>query len=417
MILDQDMEKTPDLIQIRKDFTNSYYDRIHRAKEEGRPVAYTTALGPTEILYSMGIEVCMPENYVTICCARQMARAFCEEAEKRGCSPDLCSYVRCGLGMMYKKDGPMGALPEPDFIVAVVSACDPHSKWWEIEARYFDVPLFIMDAPYNFWGKAEHFQKEWMGFELRRLVDFVEKQTGLRFDEERFKACMRLSGEAHEAFTEIQLLRRTVPTPRGMREMVGDLFYLITQAGRQEAVDYYKMVLKETQRRAASRVGAVSNESIRLYFHNIPLWFNLQTLDWLASRGAVVAMDFYTNHIWNGFFFDGGHFDGDYPFESLASKWLSIDNHVGLPVKVGRTLRSAREWGCRGAIFFSNRSCKVYSVGQREHIRVLERELGVRSLSFEAEMADPRSFSMDKWQEHVKIFLDILSAEEDKRWA
>ncbi len=404
-----------DFTRIRKGCTIDYYNRIQHAKQEGRPIAYTTALGPTELLYSMGVEVCMPENYVTICCAKQMAKGFCEEAEKRGVSGDLCSYVRCGLGMMYKADGPLGALPEPDFIVAVVSACDPHSKWWEIVAHYFNAPLFILDAPYNFQGDISGYQKDWMVSQFKRLVSFIEDQTGFYFDEDRFKECMRFSENAHSLFTEIQLLRRNIPVPRGMREMLGDIFYLITQSGRKESVEYYRMVLQDVRQRVAARKGAIPEERFRIYFHNIPLWFNLQTLDWLASNGAIVAMDFYTNHVWNGFFFDGSAFESGDPFENLASKWLFFDNHVGLPVKVARTLRSVREWECQGAIFFSNRSCKVYSIGQREHVQELEKKLGIRSFSFEAEMADPRSFAMTRWKEHINIFLELLSR-ENKKW-
>ena len=175
-------------------------------------------------------------------------------------------------------------------------------------------------------------------------------------------------------------------------------------------LDYYRMVLEATRERVRRGEGVVDEEKIRLYFHNIPLWFNLQIIDWLASQGAVVAMDFYTNHVWHGFFFDGGRFDSEDPFKDLALKWLSFDNHVGLPVKLSRSLSSAREWGCQGAIFFSNRSCKVYSIGQPEQMRALEQELGIRSFTFEAEMADPRSFSMDRWKEQVGIFLDFLVA-------
>ena len=399
-----------EIAQVRKAYTKSFYARIRQAKKEGRPVAYTTALGPTELLYAMGVEVCMPENYVTICCAKQMAKGFCEEAESRSISPDLCSYARCGLGMMYSMDGPMGALPEPDFIVGVVSACDPHAKWWELKARHYNVPLFLIDSPYRLRGKVEPHHEAWMISELKRLAGFVEEQTGNPFVEEDFRECVRLSGEAHSTFAEIQDLRKHIPAPRGMREMVGDLFYLITQTGRRESVEYYRMVLKETRERVRKGEGVLDEEKIRLYFHNIPLWFNLQIFDWLAAQGAVVAMDFYTNHVWHGFFFDGGHFDSEDPFRDLARKWLFFDNHVGLPVKLSRSLISAREWGCQGAIFFSNRSCKVYSIGQPEQMRALEQELGIRSFTFEAEMADPRSFSMDRWKEHMSIFLDFLGA-------
>ena len=406
--MNEDRLNNQEIAQVRKAYTKSFYARIRQAKKEGRPVAYTTALGPTELLYAMGVEVCMPENYVTICCAKQMAKGFCEEAERRSISPDLCSYARCGLGMMYSMDGPMGALPEPDFIVGVVSACDPHAKWWELKARHYNVPLFLIDSNYNLHGKVEPHHEAWMISELKRLADFVEEQTGLSFEEERFRECVRLSGEAHAAFEEIQQLRKHIPAPRGMREMVGDLFYLITQTGRRESVDYYRMVLKETRERVRRGEGVLDEERVRLYFHNIPLWFNLQIFDWLAARGAVVAMDFYTNHVWQGFFFDGGRFDSGDPFKDLARKWLSFDNHVGLPVKLSRSLRSAREWGCQGAIFFSNRSCKVYSIGQPEQMGALEEGLGIRSFTFEAEMADPRSFSMDRWKEHMGMFLDFL---------
>jgi len=381
-----------EIAQVRKAYTRGYYKRIRRAKEEGRPVAYTTALGPTELLYAMGVEVCMPENYVTICNAKQMARGFCEEAESRSISPDLCSYARCGLGMMYAQDGPMGALPEPDFIVGAVSACDPHAKWWEITARHYQVPLFLIDAPYSFQGEVKPHDEAWMISELKRLAGFVEEHTGRRFAEDAFRECVRLSGEAHGLFAEIQELRRHIPAPRGMREMVGDLFYLITQAGRREGVDYYRMVLDETRKRVGRGEGVVNEEN-----------------DWLAAQGAVVAMDFYTNHVWHGFFFDGGRFDSGNPFRDLARKWLFFDNHVGLPVKIARSLRAARDWGCQGAIFFSNRSCKVYSIGQPEQMRALKEELGILSFTFEAEMADPRSFSMDRWKERVDLFLNILA--------
>ncbi len=57
MISNQSRTGNQNLNEVRKDFTKSYYDRIHRAKAEGRPIAYTTALGPTEILSSMGVEL------------------------------------------------------------------------------------------------------------------------------------------------------------------------------------------------------------------------------------------------------------------------------------------------------------------------------------------------------------------------
>ncbi len=403
----QDLRADP--LALRKKFMPAYYAGLQRAREEGKLLAYTTAFGPTELLFAMGVEVCMPENYVTICCAKQMAQDFCETAERKGVSPDICSYVRCGLGMMYREEGPMGRLPKPDFIVGMVSGCDPHAKWWEIEAAHFGVPLFLMEAPFQLRGEPPRHHRDWMVSEFKRLIAFVQENFPNRFDIDRFRQCMELSGQAHEAFQEIQLLRRQSPCPRNLREILGDLFYLITQPGRPEAVEYFSLLLAQVREAAQDGQQPPTPESFRLYYHNIPLWYRLQTLDWLAAQGAQVVCDHYSQHVWHGFYFDGGSFDPQAPFESLAGKWLGFDNHLGLPLKVARTMRSVAEWGCHGAIFFSNRSCKVYTIGQGEHIRALKEKSQVPCFVFEGEMADPRSFSMESWQERMQVFLDILA--------
>jgi hypothetical protein len=41
-------------------------------------------------------------------------------------------------------------------------------------------------------------------------------------------------------------------------------------------------------------------------------------------------------------------------------------------------------------------------------MKALERELGIRSFTFEAEMADPRSFDMERWKDSALVFLDLL---------
>ena len=151
-------ERNWKLAQHRKQYTRKYYQELSEAKEKGIPVAHTTALIPAELLYSMGIMVCMPENYVTICAAKQMAQRFVEESEKHGYSMHLCSYSRCGMGMMYTEDGPYGKMPDPDVCIGSPIGCDPHTKWFEVAANYYGVPFFNMDGPYNYLGKVEEYE-------------------------------------------------------------------------------------------------------------------------------------------------------------------------------------------------------------------------------------------------------------------
>ena len=96
-------ERNRELKRMRKEYMTRFYREAVEAASRKRPIVHTTALGPTEIFNAMGLYPVIAENYVTITCAKQEAKGFCETAEQRGFSNDLCSYFRCGLGMMYRQ--------------------------------------------------------------------------------------------------------------------------------------------------------------------------------------------------------------------------------------------------------------------------------------------------------------------------
>ena len=95
--------KKAELQEVRRRDTKRYYSELQTARDRGIPVAWGTGVMPQELLASMGILCFTPENYVTICCAKQMAGPFCELSERSGLSKDLCSSGRCIMGMMYSQ--------------------------------------------------------------------------------------------------------------------------------------------------------------------------------------------------------------------------------------------------------------------------------------------------------------------------
>lgn len=401
-------ERDQKIAQHRKNVTRRYYEEIAQAREKGIPVAYCTGIGPTEVCYAMDVMPCMPENYVTICCARQMAERFCEAAESRGMSRDLCSYARVGLGMMWLEDGPYGALPKPDFIIAYPLACDPHAKWWEIVARHFQVPLFRFDGPFLFRGRVETHELEWVSSQLSRLCAFIEEVTGRKFDYDRFKEVVKLSAKAMELYWEIQEHRKAIPCPRGLRETVGDQFYLVTQLGTPEAVEYFTMVKEDVGERVEKGIGVVPQERFRLIWDNIPIWYRLQLIDYFSEQGAVFAIDNYPTNNWVGYYFDGGRVDPENPFESLALFHLYKNRNISLNFQMKRLERMVKEWHCDGAVFFSNRGCQILSRAVPEKERLFRERTGAWSMSFEAEMADPRSLHEAEVKARIDAFLEML---------
>ena len=111
---------------------------------------------------------------------------LCEIAEGMGYSLDLCSYARTDIAAATNNGGPIGGLPKPDFLVCCNNICGTVLKWYEVQARYFDVPLFIFDTPFihdEFSDEA----KKYVTRQANDYLDFLEKVTGRKVNEDKLE--------------------------------------------------------------------------------------------------------------------------------------------------------------------------------------------------------------------------------------
>ena len=402
-------ERQQALGRMRKEYTKRFYQEAAEARENGRRTVHMTALGPTELMHAMDFLPVIPENYATIACAKQMAKNFCETAEHHGAAHDLCSYYRCGLGMFHEKDGPLGEIPPADLVVGFTGLCDPYVKWWETWAREYDAPCFIFEMPFNFTGEMAPHELEWMVASLKRLVEFIESRGLGKFDEDRFREAVRLSVAALDRFWEVYELKKSVPCPRGLREGVGDLFYAVTALGKAAAVDYYTLLAEDMRERVARGEGVVGEEKFRLFWDNIPLWYRLNIIDYFSQRGAVFPTDGYIATIWLAPYLDGTELDPERPWEVVARRIWACMQNSSAAVNMRRYERLMRDWQCEGAVFFSNRSCIAITGVVVDKADFLMDRLHLPSISFQAEMADPRSFPEEDVMAQIEAFLELLT--------
>ncbi len=130
-----------------KEIMTCYYIDAKTAGENNKKVAWITSGGPVEPLIAMDIIPVYPENYGAMIGASKMGVDLCEKAEAMGYASDLCSYARCDISCATVNGGPIGGLPKPDMLICGNNICGTVLKWYEIQARYFNVPLFIFDTP------------------------------------------------------------------------------------------------------------------------------------------------------------------------------------------------------------------------------------------------------------------------------
>jgi len=396
-----------------KKYVKKFYEDAHKTKAEGKPVAWVASTFPVEMLLAMDIFPVWPENYASLCAARQVSVKLCEVAESKGFSKDICSYARCVIGSLFQKEAdlPERGMPKPDFLFASTCACDTHFKWFQFVSRHFKVPLFLLDVPYNISGAdSEHLEKAHIEFyvsRLEELIEFLEKQIGTKLDKNRLREITDISDRTSKLWMEIQDYRKTIPTPMDARDAFSAVFFMLSIPGTQMAVDFYEKLRDEVRERAENKFGIIENEKYRLIWDNLPLWFDLKFFEYLNSLDAVVVAETFS-HVWMG------RLDPSKPLESLAKKYLPNFANCSVDRKIDLIESLLRDFRADGAILPTNWGCRMMSIGETIVKEKIDKSLGVPSLIIDVDSSDWRSYNETQVKKNIEIFLQILKEKKQE---
>jgi benzoyl-CoA reductase/2-hydroxyglutaryl-CoA dehydratase subunit BcrC/BadD/HgdB len=388
-----------------------YYLECVQAKREGKPVGWMPPMnGAIEIFYAMDLQPVFPENWSPVCAAFGLTPQNFEIAEAMGYSQDLCGYLRNIIGYvhgpMQDPGSPLGGLPEPDLLLVPGGGCLPVMKQFQIlEQRFPQAKVFYGDFPQVAEEKIQKHHRDYAVHETRRLIDFLSAATGRRMDPDRLSEAVRLSDRACELWDEIMAFRRCVPAPFSAAE-IGIMFVMVTRQGTAAAVDFLSTVLDEVKMRAASQIGVVPHESVRLFWDNIPLWYNMGLFHYFEKNGGVVVAETYTA-AWSL------RLEVAKPIEALAMKSLlsyPMVSCVSIQKRKAMVLKACREYAIDGVVFHRNKSCVPITLGQMDIKRALMDELGIPSIIIDADHMDPRNFSMAQFENRIDAFMEMLQA-------
>ncbi len=387
-----------------------YYQECHEAKKEGRPVGWMPPMnGGIELFYAMGLQPVFPENWSPVCAAFGLNHKNFEVCESMGYSRDLCGYLRNIIGyvhgMMGGPDNPLGGLPEPDIILPPQGGCSPVMKIFQALMRRFpQARTFYADMPQVAIENIKDHHINYAVFEMKRLVNFLEEVTGRKLDYDRLKEVVRLSDKACELWDEIMSYRRFIPTPISASE-IGIMFVMVTRQGTQIAVDYLTRVRDELKEKSEQGIGILEDEKVRLFWDNIPLWYNMGLFNYFEKMGGVVVAETYSA-AWSL------RLDANNPMETLARKTLisyPLVSCVSINKRKEMVLKACREYAIDGAILHRNKSCVPITLGQMDIKRELE-QMDIPALIIDADHMDDRNFSTAQFQTRADAFMEMLLA-------
>jgi len=389
-----------------RNYVEPFYETAHKAREEGKLVAWVASTFPVEILLAMDIIPVWPENYASLCAARRGSVPLCELAERKGFSKDLCSYARCVLGSLFDGENlPEGGIPKPDVLVASTCACDTHLKWFQVASRIFKKPLLLLDVPYNVEGANPENLKDYYiqhyVYQLEDLVCILEKHSGIKLDGDKLRKTLELSNRASELWLEIQSYRKNIPAPMGAREAFSAVYFILCVPGTEQAVDFYERLCNELEQKVKQGVGVVENEKYRLVWDNLPLWFNLQIFQYLRSLGAVVVAETFS-HVW------ARSLDPSKPYESLARKHLSNMSNCTIERRIELIAGLVKDFRANGVILPTNWGCRMMTIGETIVKKKIQEMTGVSSLILDVDSTDWRNYDEYRVKTKLETFLKTL---------
>jgi benzoyl-CoA reductase subunit B len=402
-----------------------HYNRLARAKEEGRKVVYTFVPGNlTELLRAFDTLPVLPEINALQSGMRKLSGDYIAEAERHGHSEDVCTYVKCDLGMLKRGNvGPTGQrLPEPDLLLLSYTGCFTFMKWFELLREEYKCPVVMLHVPYQGDGEITPAMRDYVVEQLRReVIPALERLTGKTLDMDDLRRRMALSREAEDDLVAVWESARHRPSP--IDGYFGGVYYIgpIFSAfrGTEDAVGYYKLLRAEVEARAAAHLGPVtpdgpaSAERFRLVVEGPPNWTSFHDFWRMFSReGATVVSSTYTRV--GGLYDTGFRHDPARPLESLADYCLGCYTNLSLPVRTALLERYIRAYEADGFLINSVKSCNSFSAGQLLLLRELERRTGVPGGFIESDLVDPRYFGKANIENRVQSYLQMLDARKGR---
>jgi benzoyl-CoA reductase subunit B len=405
---------------IQKEMVAGLFKELSSVKETGKKVVYTFIPGNlSELIRAFDMLPVYPEINALQSGMRKKSGNFIKEAERHGHSEDVCTYVKCDVGMMLNGNiGPTGEkLPDPDLLLLSYTGCFTFMKWFEtLERLYPGVPVALIHSPYQADGEITSDMTEYMLKQLKEeVIPKMEKVSGKKLDIEKLKGILKLSAEAEGLIVKIFDTTKHRPSP--IDAYFAGVYYIgpinIGFRGTSEAVEYYKELYKEVQERIRKGLGPITpegemkEEKFRLVVEGPPNWTSFREF-WklFYDMGAVIVASSYTKV--GGVYDNGFRHDPTRPLESLAEYCMNCYTNLNLPQRIELLGKCIKDYHADGYLTNSIKSCNSFSAGQLMMMRELEEQLEIPVGFIESDLVDPRYFSYSNIKNRLESFFQML---------
>ncbi|NLN98149.1 MAG: 2-hydroxyacyl-CoA dehydratase [Eubacteriaceae bacterium] len=384
-----------------------HYRELQEAKDRGEKIGWCASNFPQEIFQTLGLKVGYPENQAAAIAARGAGEKLCVHAEDSGYSNDICAYARVNLAYMDLKDVPEQNMPQPDFLLCCNNICNCMIKWYENISKELDIPLILIDIPFNPDYEVSDEQVAYVKAQFLAAIKQLEEITGKKWDDEKFKEVMEISNRTSRAWLEATAYTKYHPSPLNGFDLLNHMAVAVCARGTVEAAEAFETLLEEYKQSVQDGTSTFrGEEKYRIMFEGIACWPHLRaTATGLKSRGINMVATIYADAF--GFIYDD--------FDGLIRAYCKVPNSINLEKARDMRIDIAKRTDTEGLLVHTNRSCKLWSGFMYEMSRQIGEACDIPVTSFDGDQADPRNFSEAQYETRVEGLTEIMEMRKEAK--
>ena len=298
-------------------------------------------------------------------------------------------------------------MPQPDFVLCCNNICNCMTKWYENIARMCNVPLIMIDIPYNNTVEVHDTNVAYVRGQFDLAIKQLEELTGKKFDEEKFNEACKNANRTASAWLRVCDYLQYKPAPYSGFDLFNHMADVVTARGRVQAAEAFEQLEKDLAE--AVKVGKSTTpfpEQYRVMFEGIPCWPKLPNLfKPLKEHGVNVTAVVYAPAF--GFVYNN--------MDEMVRAYYKAPNSVCIEQGVAWREGICKDNKVDGVLVHYNRSCKPWSGYMAEMQRRFTADLGIPCAGFDGDQADPRNFNEAQYETRVQGLVEAMEANADKK--
>jgi benzoyl-CoA reductase subunit B len=417
--------KPLDCWQLSKELRAKFFQEIWTAKDQGKTLGIGLGLFfnslPSSLSGSVFAE--MGTYFTTIANDPDQAIRCAETVTARGYPVDICHAAQLVWGSMFMDQGPFGKFLRPDFCIQL-HFCETQGKSTQVMSEYYGIPSFCIDVPLLPVGRNKEVFKKNLVNQLQEAIEWMEKVTGKKFNDEAFLEAVRNEWETTVLWAKICELNKNIPAPLDIRMLSSLSAAPFLNKSSDETLRYLHILYDEVQERVKNQIAALGTERCRLLHEGVPPFYFLRFFRIPEKYGAVFigsSLDFggcgaFTRQEDGSWVVMKTPEEMGMPLRTREDALLSLAHYFvnsaflqSLVVlgKVEEQVKRVEDWKADGVVFHCDRGCQALPAGMPE-ARLALKEKGIPSMVYEASHGDPRELSEAQVVDRLEGFMEAL---------